>query len=191
MTERNDTASLSQPLTLTPTQKRFILHWGEMGSKWGVNRTVAQIHALLMVSKQPLNAEQITETLEVARSNVSTSIRELQGWGVVEVVNRLGDRRDYFHTMEDVWQMFRIVAAKRKQREIDPTADLLRELVEEPGTKDSDPHTYQRLNNLLSFIETMTRWYQQVERLSPKAITNMAKVGAKLGAMFDRKPAKR
>lgn len=191
MTETNDTSSLGHPLTLTPIQKRFVLHWGEMGSKWGVNRTVAQIHALLMISKEPLNAEQITDALAVARSNVSTSIRELQGWGIVEVINVLGDRRDYFHTLEDVWQMFRIVAAKRKQREIDPTADLLRELVETPGTKNSDPYTYQRLSNLLSFIETMTRWYQQVERLSPKAITNMAKLGAKLGSMFERKPAKR
>ncbi len=191
MTETTDAKVLSHPLTLTPTQKRFILHWGEMGSKWGVNRTVAQIHALLMVSKDPLNAEQITDTLAVARSNVSTSIRELQGWGIVEVIHRLGDRRDYFHTMQDVWQMFRIVAAKRKQREIDPTADLLRELVETPDLKETDPYTHQRLNNLLTFIQTMTRWYQQVERLSPKAISNMAKLGAKLGSMFERRTTKR
>ncbi len=191
MTEITDTKTLGHPLTLTPTQKRFILHWGEMGSKWGINRTVAQVHALLLVSKDPLNAEQITDALAVARSNVSTSIRELQGWGIVEVVHRLGDRRDYFHTMEDVWQMFRIVAAKRKQREIDPTAELLRELVESPGSKESDPYTHQRLNNLLTFIQTMTLWYQQVERLSPRAFSNMAKAGAKLSSMFERKPSKR
>ena len=104
-------------MTLTPTCEKFILHWGEMGTRWGVNRTVAQIHALLYLSPDPLNAEQIAETLSVARSNVSNSLRELQGWGIVKVVHVLGDRRDHYESMKDVWEMFRVIVDERKKRE--------------------------------------------------------------------------
>src|SRR5438270_8528562 len=116
---------------LSPTAKKFILHWGEMSTRWGINRTVAQIHALLYISPKPLNAEEIADTLSVARSNVSTSLRELQGWGIVKVVHVLGDRRDHFESMKDVWEMFRIVLDERKRRETDPTLALLRECVAE------------------------------------------------------------
>src|SRR5256714_6557908 len=94
---------------LSPVQQKFILHWGEMGTRWGINRTVAQIHALLYLSPRPLHAEEITESLSVARSNVSGSLRELQSWGIVKVVHVLGDRRDHFESMKDVWEMFRII----------------------------------------------------------------------------------
>src|SRR4030088_550954 len=112
---------------LSPVQQKFILHWGEMGTRWGINRTVAQIHALLFVSPKPLNAEDIAETLQVARSNVSTSLRELQGWGIVKLVHVLGDKRDHFESIKDVWDMFRVVLDERKKREIDPTVALLEE----------------------------------------------------------------
>ena len=92
---------------LSPIEQKFILHWGEMGTKWGINRTVAQIHALLFISPRPLHAEDITDTLQVARSNVSTSLKELQGWGIVKRVHVLGDARDHFESMKDVWEMFR------------------------------------------------------------------------------------
>src|SRR6476661_1661918 len=100
--------------TLTPTTTRFILHWGEMGTRWGINRTVAQIHALLFISPKPLTAEQIADTLSVARSNVSTSLKELQSWGIVRVVHAMGDRRDHFESLKDVWEMFRIILDERK-----------------------------------------------------------------------------
>src|SRR5215207_3916088 len=116
---------------LTPIQQKFILHWGEMGAKWGINRTVAQIHALLFLSARPLNAEEIAGTLGVARSNVSNSLRELQGWGIVKVTHILGDRRDHFESMKDVWEMFRIILEERKRREIDPTLEVLRQCVAE------------------------------------------------------------
>ena len=112
---------------LSPVQQKFILHWGEMGTRWGINRTVAQIHALLFLSPQPLNAEQIAETLAVARSNVSTSLKELQGWGIVKLVHVLGDKRDHFESMKDVWEMFRVVLDERKRREIDPTLKMLKD----------------------------------------------------------------
>src|SRR5215203_4273916 len=113
---------------LSPVAEKFILHWGEMGTRWGINRTVAQIHALLYLSEKPLHAEEIAETLGVARSNVSTSIRELQNWGIVRVAHVMGDRRDHFESMKDVWEMFRTILDERKKRETDPTLHLLREL---------------------------------------------------------------
>src|SRR5579872_1448881 len=117
--------------SLTPIAEKFVLHWGEMGTRWGINRTVAQIHALLYLSSRPLNAEEIAETLSVARSNVSTSLKELQGWGIVKVVHVLGDRRDHFESMKDVWEMFRVIVEQRKRRELDPTLALLRECAAE------------------------------------------------------------
>lgn len=118
-------------MRLTPVMRKFVLHWGEMGTRWGINRTVAQIHALLYLAPRPLHAEEIASLLTVARSNVSTSLRELQAWGVVRVVHVLGDRRDHFETLSDVWQMFRIIMDERKKREIDPTLALLEECVAE------------------------------------------------------------
>src|SRR5262245_52096961 len=118
---------------LTPVQQKFVLHWGEMGTRWGINRTVAQIHALLYISPKPLNAEEIVETLNVARSNVSTSLKELQGWGIVKLVHVLGDRRDHFESLKDVWEMFRVVLDERKKREIDPTLSMLRACIAEAG----------------------------------------------------------
>src|SRR6476661_3524011 len=112
---------------LPPVAQKFILHWGEMGTRWGINRTVAQIHALLFLSARPLYAEEIADTLAVARSNVSNSLRELQGWGIVKLVHVLGDKRDHFESMRDVWEMFRVVLDERKKREIDPTMNMLKE----------------------------------------------------------------
>src|SRR5678815_1824299 len=112
---------------LSPVMRKFILHWGEMGTRWGINRTVAQIHALLYISPKPLNAEEIAASLGVARSNVSNSLKELQGWGIVKLIHVLGDRRDHFESVKDVWEMFRIVLDERKKREIDPTLAMLRE----------------------------------------------------------------
>src|SRR5215472_11059281 len=116
---------------LTAVQQKFVLHWGEMGTRWGINRTVAQIHALLYISPELLNAEDIAETLAVARSNVSTSLKELQGWRIVRLVHVMGDKRDHFESMRDVWEMFRVVLDERKRREIDPTVGMLEECLTE------------------------------------------------------------
>src|SRR6266446_7881137 len=130
---------------LKPIQQKFILHWGEMGTRWGINRTVAQIHALLFLSPRPLHAEQIAQTLNVARSNVSTSLKELQSWGIVKLVHVLGDKRDHFESMKDVWEMFRMVLDERKRREIDPTLSMLRECIAEAGKqKEKDAYTTER-----------------------------------------------
>src|SRR6059036_3822853 len=130
---------------LPPVQQKFVLHWGEMGTRWGINRTVAQIHALLYVSERPLNAEQIAETLAVARSNVSTSLKELQGWGIVKLVHVMGDKRDHFESMKDVWEMFRLVLDERKKREIDPTLAVLRDcIIEAEKDRAGDEYTEQK-----------------------------------------------
>ncbi|HEY8666311.1 MAG TPA: MarR family transcriptional regulator [Tepidisphaeraceae bacterium] len=161
--------------------KKFILHWGEMGTRWGINRTVAQIHALLFISPAPLNAEEIAEILSVARSNVSTSLRELQGWGVIRIVHVLGDRRDHFESIKDVWELFRQVMDERKRRECDPTLALLRECVAEAEKGgEHDRHARQKLQELLDFFQTMGAWYEQLRKLPTPALIKFVKIGDKI-----------
>lgn len=172
-------------MNLTPAGQAFILHWGEMGTKWGINRTVAQIHALLYLSSKPLCAEEIAETLSVARSNVSNSLRELQGWGIVRVAHVMGDRRDHFESMKDVWEMFQIILDERKKREIDPTLAMLKQVVAEAkkgGAKEA--HVHERLAAMLEFFETMTSWYGQLRRMPTGAVVKFVKMGDKMLKMF-------
>ena len=172
-------------ITLTPIQQKFVLHWGEMGARWGINRTVAQIHALLFLSARPLNAEEIATTLDVARSNVSNSLKELQGWGIVRVIHLLGDRRDHFESLKDVWEMFRIIVDERKKREADPVLAVLREAVAEakkPGA--ADAYTRERLGDMLQFFELMSGWVEQTRKLPTPAVLRMVKAGDKIARMF-------
>ena len=168
-------------MKLSPVQQKFILHWGEMGTRWGINRTVAQMHALLYISPKPLNAEEIAETLNIARSNVSTSLKELQGWRIVKLVHILGDKRDHFESMHDVWEMFRIVLDERKRREIDPTMAVLAECIEAAAAeKGTDKYTEQRLRELRRFFETTTAWYAQVGKLPAAALVKFLNAGDKV-----------
>ena len=170
---------------MNPLQARFVVTWGEMGAKWGINRTVAQIHALLYLSPRPLHAEEIAATLGVARSNVSTSLRELQGWGIVRVVHLLGDRRDHFESLKDVWEMFRIIVDERKKREADPVLAMLREAnveAKKPGS--ADAYTRERLADMLQFFELMTTWCEQTRKLPTPAIVRMVKMSDKLGKLL-------
>ena len=167
--------------TLSSVQQKFILHWGEMGIRWGINRTVAQIHALLFISPKPLNAEEIAATLDVARSNVSNSLKELQGWGIVKRVHVLGDSRDHFESMHDVWEMFRVVLDERKKREIDPTVALLRDCVAEAHKdKETDEYTEKKLQELADFFDTTTAWYGQIRLWPTGALTKFVKAGDKI-----------
>jgi len=162
-------------------QQKFVLHWGEMGTRWGINRTVAQIHALLFISQKPLNAEEIATALSVARSNVSTSLRELQGWGIVKLVHVLGDKRDHFESMKHVWEMFRVVLDERKKREIDPTILMLRECVTgAEKDKETDEYTEQKLRELAEFFETTGAWYAQIRQWPTGALTRFVKMGDKI-----------
>ncbi len=162
-------------MRLTAVQEKFILHWGEMGSRWGINRSMAQIQALLLLSAEPLDAEEITSTLSVARSNVSTSLRELQAWGIVKVVHVLGDRRDHFETIKDPWILFRIILEERKRREIDPTITTLRDCLE--GATEEDSEARERIAEMLEFFELTSAWYRAVGRLPDKALVRFVKLG--------------
>jgi len=167
--------------SLTPVAQKFILHWGEMGTKWGINRTVAQVHALLFLSPQPVPADVIADTLSVARSNVSTSLRELQGWGIVRVVHVLGDRRDHFETSKDVWEIFRTVSEERKRREIDPTLRVLNECVQEVKTGgQEDAHTRERLESMLEFLTTMSGLFEEILRMPTGALRGVGKLRGKV-----------
>lgn len=168
-------------MNLSPTAEKFILHWGEMGTRWGVNRTVAQIHALLYLAPQAMNAEQIVDTLSVARSNVSTSLHELRSFGLIKVVHVMGDRRDHFEAITDVWDIFTCIAEQRKKREIDPTLQLLRDCME---SADSDKllanESRMRIANMLDFVETTSDWYTHIIKLKQEIILKLMKLGSKI-----------
>ncbi|KFC74663.1 GbsR/MarR family transcriptional regulator [Massilia sp. LC238] len=168
-------------MSLSPTVQKFVLHWGEMGTRWGVNRTVAQIHALLYLSERPLTADDIVETLGVARSNVSNSLKELQSWKLVRVSHVLGDRRDHFQALQDVWEIFRVILEERKRREIDPTLTVLRECAIE-GEEDAglDAATLARMQVVLEFLEMLSASFEDYRHLPPQTLQRFLKMGGKV-----------
>lgn len=167
-------------MELSPTLSRFVLHWGEMGTRWGVNRTVAQIHALLYITGRPMHAEEIADTLGVARSNVSTSIRELQGWNLVKLVHLAGDRRDHFETATHVWELLRTIVRERQRREIAPTIEVLRELLADPAISKEAADAKLRIRETLELLETLTAWSDEMLRLDTETLTKVLKLGAKI-----------
>ena len=174
-------------MKLTPVMTRFILHWGEMGTRWGVNRTVAQAQALLYLAPAPLAAEEIAETLSVARSNVSTSLKELQGWGLVSVTHVMGDRRDHFTTRTDPWDMLVTIMEQRKRREIEPTLLVLRECVEElKSDRETPKEAKARIENMLGFLDSLTGWFDQMIKLPKTTLVRLMKLGAKVGSLLPK-----
>lgn len=172
-------------MSLSPTEQKYVLHWGEMGTRWGVNRTVAQIHALLFLANAPLNAEQIVEKLGVARSNVSNSIKELQSWGLVKVTHVLGDRRDHFVALQDVWEIFRTIVEERKRREIDPTLTVLRQCaIEAEGDKGMEDATRERMAQVLEFLEMLTDSYDDYKHLPPATLKRFINMGGKVAKLL-------
>jgi DNA-binding transcriptional regulator GbsR (MarR family) len=178
-------------MKLSPTTQKFILHWGEMGTRWGVNRTVAQIHALLYCSNQPLNAEDIGATLVIARSNVSNSLKELQAWGLVRIQHTVGDRRDHFVAHQDIWDIFRVVMDERKKRELDPTMAVLRECALAADTDtELDAATAAKMKSTLAFMDMLMRAYDDFNRLPPTTLKRLLKMGGKLARFLDPLPKK-
>jgi len=167
-------------MKLTPLSEQFVLHWGEMGSRWGVNRTVAQIHALLFLSDRPLAADEIAETLALARSNVSTSLKELQSWRLVRVVHMIGERREHFDTSKDVWELFRLIVEGRRQREIDPTLTALRGFLLSSELDQESRGSVQRIRQTLEFMETLTTWADEMLRLKPETLMKTLGIGARI-----------
>lgn len=166
-------------MKLPPVIEKVVLHWGEMGARWGVNRSVAQIHALLWLSGRPMNAEEIAETLGIARSNASTSLEELQTYRLVTLVHMIGDRRNYYEAKGDTWDVVQTIVDERKKREIDPTLDVLRAARDLAETDAETPADVKaRVAEMLGFIERMTGWYEQMRRVPRPMLQRLIKMGA-------------
>lgn len=167
-------------LQMTPLTERFVLHWGEMGARWGVNRTVSQIHALLFINGAPLTAEDIAETLTVARSNVSNSLRELQNWNLVRITHVLGDRRDFFETAADPWVLMRVIVRERKLREFDPTVQMLTSTLADPAFAREPVERQQRVRETHALMSSLGNWADEMLQLEPSTLTKLLKLGSKI-----------
>lgn len=168
-------------MQMTPAVEKYVLHWGEMGTRWGTNRTVAQIQALLYLSPKPLRADEIVDLLSVARSNVSTSIRELQSYRLVRMTHVLGDRRDYFESLHDVWELFRVIIEQRKQRELNPTLAMLKSCAAEVDKEQqTDPITKERIHNMLEFVDLTSRWYDEISGVPTSTLTKLMAMGKRI-----------
>jgi len=174
-------------MKMTPAVEKYVLHWGEMGTRWGTNRTVAQIQALLYLSPNPLRADEIVDLLSVARSNVSTSIRELQSYGLVRMTHHLGDRRDYFESLHDVWELFRVIIEQRKQKELNPTLAMLKGCAAEvQAENETDAVTKERIQNMLEFVESTSDWYEQISEIPTSTLTKIMALGTKITKLVKR-----
>ena len=174
-------------MNLPPLVQSFVLHFGEMGSRWGINRTVGQIYALLYVSSQALCADDLVDGLGVSRSNVSMGLKELMGWRLVKLEHRPGDRRDYFSTPEDVWAIFRILAEERQRREIDPTLSMLRDALLETPSDPAERHAQGRMREMHDLIEQVTDWFGEIRKLTPSTLQTLMKLGTKVTRLLEFK----
>ncbi|HEY9420740.1 MAG TPA: GbsR/MarR family transcriptional regulator [Thermoanaerobaculia bacterium] len=174
-------------MNLPALTQAFVLHFGEMGSRWGINRTVGQIYALLFISSEPLNAEDIVERLGVSRSNVSMGLKELQAWNLVRLQHKPGDRRDYFSTPDDIWQIVRTLVEERKKREIDPTLSLLREVLMQEPASPEERHAQARMREMHDLFELLTGWYEDVRHVDTERLVQLLTLGAKVQKVLDVK----
>lgn len=168
------------PHRLTPLAQAFVLHFGEMGNRWGINRTVGQIYATLFLAEEPRNAEEICEALSLSRGSVSMGLKELQSWNLVRLRHRPGDRHDYYETPGDVWQIFRTLVEERKKREIDPTLTMLRTLLIEPANDPADRHAQDRIAAMHEQIELLTDWYDDMQRLETDRLLQLLRLGSRV-----------
>jgi len=174
-------------MNLPPLVQTFVLHFGEMGSRWGINRTVGQIYALLYLSERPLNADEIAESLGFSRSNVSMGLKELEGWRLVRLQHLPNDRREYFSTPDDVWQIFRTLAEERRKREIDPTLSMLRNALIETPASDAERHAQKRMKDMHDLVELVTDWFGDIQHLDTKTLVQLMKLGAKAQKLLEMK----
>jgi DNA-binding transcriptional regulator GbsR (MarR family) len=174
-------------MNLPPLTQRFVMHFGEMGSRWGINRTVGQIYALLYVSSKPLNADEVGEALGFSRSNVSMGLKELQSWNLVRLIHQPNDRREYFQAPEDMWAIFRTLAAERRKREIDPTLSMLRDALMEQPSVAADIHAQARMRQMHGFIDLMTNWLDDVLKMDSSTLTSLMRMGSKVQKLLDIK----
>jgi len=164
-------------MTLTASVQAFVLHFGEMGSRWGINRTVGQIYALLFLSRDPLNADQITDTLGISRSNTSMGLKELQSWRLVRLQHLPGDRREYFSTPEDIIEIALTLVEERRKRELDPTLTLLRQTLMEEPVDAAEEHAHDRMQQMCNLMEMVSSWSHDIQKLSPSEVERLLKLG--------------
>jgi DNA-binding transcriptional regulator GbsR (MarR family) len=177
--------SASTPVPLSPLVRSFVGHFGEMGSRWGINRTVGQMYALIFVSPAPLNADDMAQKLEISRGNVSMGLKELQAWRLVRLRHLPGDRREYFDAPSDAWEIFQTLAEERRRREIEPTLSMLRNaLLEAPATEE-DRIAQERMKGMHDLIELMTTWFDDVQRLDQQTLSSLMKMGAKVQRVLE------
>jgi DNA-binding transcriptional regulator GbsR (MarR family) len=174
-------------MNLNPLSQSFVLHFGEMGSRWGINRTVGQIYALLYVTREPLTADDIVEKLGVSRSNVSMGLKELQSWRLVKLEHHPGDRRDFFSAPEDVWQIFKTLAEERQRREVDPTLSMLRDALLETAGSPEDAYAQERMRKMHELIDQITEWFAEVRKLSPETLQSLMGLGSKVVKLLELK----
>lgn len=174
-------------MKMTPMLETFVMHFGEMGSKWGFNRTVGQMYALLVVSEQPLSANEIAETLSISRGNVSMGIKELQSWRLVQQHHIPGDRKDYFTALGNMWDMAQRVFEERRKREIDPTLSVLRESLMDQPANEQEEYAQQKMQEMHDLLETVTKWTQELQNLSPEKLNTLMKLGSGVGKVLDMK----
>jgi DNA-binding transcriptional regulator GbsR (MarR family) len=169
---------MTSPAPLPALNREFIAHFGEMGSKWGVNRTVGQIYALLFISPDALNADDIADTLAFSRSSVSMGLKELQAWRLVRLRHHPGDRREYFESPDDVWEIFRVLAEERRRREIEPTLSMLRSSLLETPTSNAERHAQKRMREMHDLIDRLMTWFDEVQKLSPETAMQLMGMGS-------------
>ena len=174
-------------MKLSPLSQDFVLHFGEMGSRWGINRTVGQIYALLYVSPHPLNADEIAEALAFSRSNVSMGLKELESWHLTKLQHLPNDRREYFTAPEDIWAIFRTLAEERRKREIDPTLTMLRGALLASADNNEDRYAQQRMKQMHDLIEMATLWFNDIQRLDPNTLKQLMSMGAKVTKLLEMK----
>ncbi len=170
---------------LSPLVRSFVAHFGEMGSRWGINRTVGQIYALIFVSPAPLNADEIAEKLEFSRSNVSMGLKELQAWRLVKLRHLPGDRREYFEAPSDAWEIFRTLAEERRRREIEPTLSMLRNALLEEPTSEEDRVALERMRAMHDLIELTTSWFDDVQRMDQATLAKLMRMGAQVQRLLE------
>jgi DNA-binding transcriptional regulator GbsR (MarR family) len=172
---------------LPPLSRQFVSHFGEMGSRWGINRTVGQMYALLFISQRALNADEIAEALEFSRSNVSMGLKELQSWRLVRMKHQPGDRREYFEAPADVWEIFRVLAEERRRREIEPTLSMLRMALLEQPASDAERHAQERMREMYQLIDRLMTWFDDVQKLAPETAMQLMGMGSAVTRVLELK----
>ena len=172
-------------MQMTAMVQSFVFHFGEMGSRWGINRTVGQMYALLVMSQEPLNADDLASALSISRSNVSMGLKELQAWRLVKLQHKPGDRKEYYSAIGDIWEMGKRVLEERRKREIDPTLTMMRDLLLEQANTPEDEYAQQQMRDIHDLLELVTDWSQDMQSLSVDQIKTLMKLGSGVGKVLE------